>query len=252
MTEVGLDNGWLAGDGARTGLVREVVLDTETTGMVPDDGHRIVEIGAIELLNHVPTGRVFHTYVNPERDMPGEALLVHGLTTAFLREQPVFGEVVEALLAFLDSDGDGQAAAAKLVIHNAGFDLAFINHELERAGRPCFGPERLVVDTLALARQRFPGAPNSLDALCRRYSVDASTRTRHGALLDAELLADVYLGLLGGRQPDLGLLQVSARGGAVQTVVRTPRAPRPHAPTQNELAAHEAFLGLLEEPIWRL
>jgi DNA polymerase III subunit epsilon len=237
---------------ARAGLVREIVLDTETTGMVPEDGHRLVEVGAIELLNHVPTGRAFHTYVNPERDMPADALLVHGLTSAFLSDQPVFAEVVDALLAFLDSDGDGNISAAKLVIHNAGFDLAFLNSELRRAGRVCFGPERVVVDTLSLARQRFPGTSNSLDALCRRFSVDATTRTRHGALLDAELLAEVYLGLLGGRQPDLGLIQASARRGAVQAVVRVPRAPRPHAPTPEEMAAHEAFLGLLSSPIWRL
>jgi DNA polymerase-3 subunit epsilon len=245
-------DGAVAPASARASLVREVVLDTETTGMVPEEGHRLVEIGAIELLNHVPTGRVFHTYVNPERDMPADALLVHGLTSAFLRDQPVFAEVADALLAFLDSDGDGNVSAAKLVIHNSAFDLAFLNSELRRAGRTCFGTERLVVDTLALARQRFPNTSNSLDALCRRFEVDATARTRHGALLDAELLAEVYLGLLGGRQPDLGLIQVSARQGAVFAIVRTPRAPRPHAPTAEELAAHEAFLGLLGSPIWQL
>jgi DNA polymerase-3 subunit epsilon len=255
MVEVSMAGNGIEAAGAspaRAGLVREIVLDTETTGMLPEDGHRLVEIGAIELLNHVPTGRVFHSYINPERDMPADALLVHGLTSAFLSDQPVFAEVVDALLAFLDSDGDGNVSAARLVIHNAAFDLAFLNSELKRAGRACFGAERLVVDTLSVARQRFPNTSNSLDALCRRFSVDATARTRHGALLDAELLAEVYLGLLGGRQPDLGLLQLGERRGAVQPLVRVPRAPRPHAPMAAELVAHEAFLGLLESPIWRL
>lgn len=229
--------------------MREVVLDTETTGFEPDLGHRIVELGAVELINHVPTGRVFHAYVNPERDMPQDALRVHGLTTAFLRDQPPFAEIVDAFLAVLDRDHGGTPDPARLVAHNAAFDAAFINMELGRLGRPPLPPER-VVDTLALARQRFPGAPASLDALCRRFDVDGSARTRHGALLDSELLAEVYLGLLGGRQPDLGLLQArSRRVGAA--VTRVYRQPRPHQPSAAELAAHAAFVDRIEHAIWR-
>lgn len=227
--------------------MREVVLDTETTGIEPAEGHRIVELGAVELLNHVPTGRVFHAYVNPERDMPPDALRVHGLTSAFLQDQPTFAEVADAFLAFLDGDA---SEPARLVAHNAAFDAGFINMELKLLGRAPLPPER-VVDTLAIARQRFPGAPNSLDALCRRFEVDASARTKHGALLDSELLAEVYLGLLGGRQPDLDLIQVRSRrsGPALE---RTWRAPRPHAPSAEELAAHAAFLDRIQNPIWRL
>jgi DNA polymerase III subunit epsilon len=230
--------------------MRQIVLDTETTGLDPLDGHRIVEIGAVELSNHVPTGRTFHTFVNPERDMPHDALQVHGLTVVFLREQPVFADVVEAFLAFLDLDRDGGPSPAKLVIHNAAFDLAFLNMELDRLGRPPLGLER-VVDTLQLARQQFPNAPNSLDALCRRFTVDAAARTLHGALLDSQLLADVYLCLIGGRQPDLGLIVVRDRRGLASDVVRTPRPARPHAPSPAELAAHLAFLEQLTDPIWR-
>jgi DNA polymerase-3 subunit epsilon len=230
--------------------MREVVLDTETTGLDPHDGHRIVEIGALELINHVPSGRVFHTYVNPDRDMPADALLVHGLTSAFLRDQPSFADVAADLLAFLDSDRDAKPAPAGLVIHNAGFDVAFLNSELVRLGLPTLGPERSIVDTLNLARTRFPGAPNSLDALCRRFNVDASARIRHGALLDAELLAEVYLGLIGGRQPDLGLVVVAARRTVLRVRERPPRPVRAHAPTAEERAAHQAFLALIKDPVW--
>ncbi|MGH6943001.1 MAG: DNA polymerase III subunit epsilon [Geminicoccaceae bacterium] len=230
--------------------MREVVLDTETTGLEPHDGHRIVEIGALELLNHVPTGRVFHTYLNPERDMPADALSVHGLTSVFLRDQPRFADIVDDLLAFLDHDREANPASAGLVIHNAGFDLAFVNSELVRLGRAPLGTERRIVDTLLLARARFPGAPNSLDALCRRFSVDASVRVKHGALLDAELLAEVYLGLLGGRQPDLGLVVQTSRRTVILARERVPRPPRPHAPDAAELAAHQAFLALIKDPIW--
>ncbi len=229
--------------------MREVVIDTESTGLDPNEGHRLVEVGAIELFNHVPTGRVFHSYINPERDMPPEALQVHGLTSAFLQDQPVFAEVADAFLQFLASDGEDQHAPARLVIHNAAFDLAFLNHELQRAGRPLLDGEH--VDTLLLARQRFPGASNSLDALCRRFAVDATARSRHGALLDSELLAEVYLALMGGRQPDLGLVQQAAAAAALQVRERVLRAARPHAPSPAELAAHEAFLNQLANPIWR-
>jgi DNA polymerase III subunit epsilon len=229
--------------------MREVVIDTETTGLEPADGHRLVEIGAIELFNHVPTGRVFHSYINPEREMAAEALQVHGLTSAFLQDQPVFAEVADAFLQFLNSDGDSNHASARLVIHNAAFDLAFINHELRRCGRAILECEH--VDTLLLARQRFPGASNSLDALCRRCNVDATTRTRHGALLDAELLAEVYLWLMGGRQPDLGLVAQTGAQIVVQVRERVVRPARPHAPSPAELAAHEAFLAQLSNPLWR-
>jgi DNA polymerase-3 subunit epsilon len=229
-------------------VMREVVLDTETTGLEPGEGHRIVEIGAVELVNHLPSGRVFHTYINPERDMPHEALQVHGLTTAFLQDQPVFADVVEEFLRFLHHDDEDNHAPARLVIHNAGFDVAFLNHELKRAGRPLLDGEP--VDTLLLARQRFPGASVSLDALCRRFAVDASTRIRHGALLDSELLAEVYLALIGGRQPDLGLVRQAASAMVERARERIMRPARPHAPSPAELAAHEAFLAQLTSPIW--
>jgi DNA polymerase-3 subunit epsilon len=230
--------------------MREIVLDTETTGLVPADGHRVVEIGAIELFNHIPTGRVFHTYVNPERDMPEDALQVHGLTSASLAGHPRFAEVVDEFLAFLDHDGNAHPAPARLVIHNAEFDIAFLNSELARLGRPPLDGGYGVVNTLMIARQRFPGAPNSLDALCRRFNVDASARTRHGALLDAELLAECYLGLIGGRQPDLGLVAVAATRRLTVVRQREVRPPRPHAPSAAELAAHRAFLEQLSNPIW--
>jgi DNA polymerase-3 subunit epsilon len=231
--------------------MREIVLDTETTGLEPTDGHRVIEIGAVELFNHVPTGRVFHSYVNPGRDVPADALRVHGLSAAFLAGQPPFAEVVDEFLAFLDHDGAAEPAPARLVIHNADFDIAFLNMELGLLKRPPLDGGRLIVNTLQIARQRFPGAPNNLDALCRRFNVDGSARTRHGALLDAELLAEVYLGLMGGRQPDLGLLTAIA---AQRTIVRerVPRPARPHAPSAAELAAHAAFLDQITNPIWRL
>jgi DNA polymerase-3 subunit epsilon len=231
--------------------MREIVLDTETTGLVPGDGHRVVEIGALELFNHIPTGRIFHTYVNPERDMPEDALQVHGLTSAFLAEQPAFAEVVDEFLAFLDHDGNADLAPARLVIHNAEFDIAFLNSELTRLGRSPLDGGYGVVNTLQIARQRFPGGPNNLDALCRRFNVDLSARTRHGALLDAELLAECYLGLIGGRQPDLGLVAIATARRVTVIRQREARAPRPHAPSAEELAAHAAFLQQLTDPIWR-
>lgn len=231
-------------------MIREVVFDTETTGLEPAEGHRVVEIGALELINHVPTGRSFHVYLNPERGMDAAALQVHGITSAFLEDQPVFAEVADDFLAFIDQDREGQPSEAKLIAHNAAFDVAFMNMELERAGRPPLGQER-VIDSLLLARQRFPGAPNSLDALCRRFEVDTSARVKHGALLDAELLADCYLWLIGGRQPDLGLTVGPRRAGIAVERPRTPRPPRPHAPHPAEVAAHEAFLDKLDDPIWR-
>lgn len=222
-------------------MLREIVLDTETTGLDPDQGHRIVEVAALELVNHLPTGKTFHSYLNPERDMPEEAFRVHGLSAEFLADYPVFAEVAGPLLDFL--------ADSPLVIHNAGFDIRFLAAELVRHGREPLPPSR-GIDTLLLAQRRFPGAPNSLDALCRRFSVDNTARTLHGALLDCELLAEVYLHLLGGRQTMLGLERPGARGAAARAP-RPVRPPRPHAPTAEELAAHAAFIAKLDDPVWR-
>ena len=222
--------------------MREVVLDTETTGLEPSAGHRIVEVGAVELVNHIPSGRRFQRYLDPKRDMPEGAERVHGLTSGFLAKQKRFAEEADALLEFI---GD-----AKLVMHNAPFDLGFLNAELERIGRPPIPPER-AVDTLVIARRKYPGAPASLDALCKRFAIDCSAREKHGALLDAELLTDVYLELTGGRQPALGLQQaVPAAAAAPAAGSARARTPRPHAPTEAEAAAHAAFIATLKNPIW--
>jgi DNA polymerase-3 subunit epsilon len=220
--------------------LREIVLDTETTGLDPNQGHRIVEVAGVELVNHLPTGRTFHSYVNPERDMPEEAFRVHGLSAEFLAGYPVMADVVEPLLEFL--------ADSRLVIHNAAFDIRFLNAELGRHGREPLPPDR-AVDTLLLAQRRFPGAPNSLDALCRRFNVDNAARTLHGALLDCELLAEVYLHLIGGRQIGLGLDRPGGRSAAGGPA-RIARPPRPHAPSEDELARHAAFVAKLENPVW--
>jgi DNA polymerase-3 subunit epsilon len=223
--------------------MREIVLDTETTGLEPASGHRIVEIACVELVNHIPTGRSFQCYVNPERDMPADALAVHGLSDEFLSNKPRFAEIVDGLLQFI---GD-----APLVMHNAEFDVRFLNAEFQRVGRPPL-PAPSVVDTLQMARQKFPGAPISLDALCRRFAIDNSGRTRHGALLDAELLADVYLELVGGRQTGLELMAVSQVAPVAVTAARVPRLARPHAPTEAELAAHVLLVAQLKNPIWQI
>lgn len=224
--------------------MREIVLDTETTGLDPVNGDRLVEIGCVELVNHVATGRALHLYINPERPMSPEAEAVHGLGDDFLADKPLFADVVEEFLAFVGDD--------PLVIHNAAFDMGFLNMELRRLGRPAIA-DRRAVDTLKIARRRFPGAQASLDALCRRYGIDNSNRVKHGALLDAELLAEVYLELRGGRQPGLTLAgDASAEGEAGEIVVpEGVRPPRPHAPSAAELAAHEAFLDKLSDPLWR-
>ncbi len=222
-------------------MLREIVLDTETTGLDPKDGHRIVEIGAVELIDHLPSGATFHRYVNPERDMPQEAERIHGLTGAFLARHPVFAEIVEEFLDFI--------ADSPLVIHNASFDLRFLNAELRRCGRDPLPPAR-AIDTLLLAQRKFPGQSNSLDALCRRFGVDAAHRKLHGALLDSELLAEVYLHLIGGRQAALGLETGRRETAAKRGPPRRRRAPRPHAPTAEERTAHEAFLATLENPLW--
>ncbi|HJU15111.1 MAG TPA: DNA polymerase III subunit epsilon [Stellaceae bacterium] len=217
--------------------MREVVLDTETTGLDPREGHRIVEIACVELVHHLPTGRVFHRYVNPERDMPEDARAIHGLDAAFLAGHPPFAAVADELLAFIGTD--------RLVIHNAEFDLAFVNAELARLERPALGSP--YVDTLALARRRFPGSPASLDALCRRFSIDLSVRDKHGAEVDCRLLAAVYVELLGGRQPGLDF---TLSEDAAVAASRERREPRPHQPTPDELAAHQAMLTLLAGPLW--
>lgn len=228
--------------------MREIVLDTETTGIKPEEGHRIVELGAVELVNHVATGRVYHQYINPRRDMPAEAFNIHGLSAEFLSAHPVFEQVARDFIDFL---GD-----AKLVIHNAEFDMRFMNAEFGWAGLPVL-PMARAVDTLAIARKRFPGSPNTLDALCRRFGVDNSGREKHGALLDSELLAEVYLELIGGRQPDFGLATAggAARGPAAPTADWTPPPrprPLPARVTQAEAEAHAAFVAELgENALWR-
>ena len=222
--------------------MREVVVDTETTGLDPAEGHRIVEIGCLELVNHVPTGREYQTYINPDRDMPSGAFEVHGLSAAFLADKSRFAEVADAFLDFIGDD--------KLVIHNAGFDLGFINAELGRIERPPL-PRSRAIDTVEIARRKFPGAPANLDALCRRFAIDATARSRHGALLDAGLLASVYLALIGGRQPGLGLAAHADAATTAEVAATAARPPRPHAPTDAETAAHAAFVDGLKDPIWR-
>jgi DNA polymerase-3 subunit epsilon len=222
--------------------MREIVIDTETTGLDPHSGHRIVEIAALELMHHVPTGRKFHCYVNPERDMPDEAYAVHGLTADFLASHPPFAVVADAFLGFVAGD--------PLVIHNAEFDLAFLNAELNRLGRPSL--TAYAVDTLSLARRRFPGAPASLDALCKRFSIDLSARDKHGAEIDCGLLAAVYIELLGGRQPGLDFVVTPVAATVLATVASTRpmREPRPHAASDEELIAHAALLQTISNPLW--
>ena len=227
--------------------MREIVMDTETTGFDADKDDRIVEIGGIELLNHLPTGQTFHVYINPERPMPKDAFEVHGLGDDFLRDKPKFAEIVQGFVDFIGDD-------ARLVIHNASFDMKFLNAELRRLGRPAL-PWSRALDTLALAREKFPGAPASLDALCRRFGIDNSNRQLHGALLDSELLAEVYLELIGGRQPDLVLDQPAPGSTIAGPRGAAPRGPRP-APlpprlTPEEAAAHAEFVARLgESAVW--
>ncbi len=232
--------------------MREIIFDTETTGLDPKTGDRMVEIGCIEMVGRVETGRSFHAYFNPERDMPAEAERVHGLSAAFLATKPKFAESADELLAFL---GD-----APLVAHNAGFDFGFLNNELELAGREPIGMDRMV-DTVALARKKHPGAKLSLDALCTRYGIDRSHRVKHGALLDAELLAQVYVELTGGRQIGLGLSPIDP---AADTATAQPgnmpwhrppadkprREPRPHVASPEELERHRAFIAGIADAIW--
>ena len=225
--------------------MREIVLDTETTGIDHSKGHRIVELGAIELVNHIPSGKTFHAYIDPERDMPSDAEAIHGLTTQFLKGKAPFAAIAGDFLAFI---GD-----ASLVIHNAAFDVGFLNAEFTRLNMPGLLPER-VVDTLALARQRHPMGPNSLDALCKRYGIDNSKRDKHGALLDSELLADVYLELIGGRQAALSLSTVSITHHAMITptgIVRQRPVPLVSRLTELEILAHNAMIAELgEKALW--
>ena len=225
--------------------MREVVLDTETTGFDPESGDRIVEIGAVELMGHMATGRTYHQYINPERTMPDEAFQVHGLGDEFLSDKPKFAEVGQA---FLDFIGD-----AKLVIHNAAFDIKFLNAELKWMGLPQI-PWSQAIDTLEIARKRFPGSPASLDALCRRFNIDNSSRTLHGALLDSEILAEVYLELIGGRQPDFGLSNIPQKGSANGNdvwVARPRPTPLPSRLSEKEAAAHAEFIAKLgDDAIW--
>ncbi len=226
--------------------MREIVLDTETTGFKPSEGHRVVEIGCVELINHIATGDTYHQYINPERDMPLGAFEVHGLSEEFLSDKPVFSSIADDFLAFV---GD-----APLIIHNASFDMGFLNHELEQAGKSRL-PDEQAVDTLHMARRKHPSGPNSLDALCRRYGIDNSGRTKHGALLDSELLAEVYLELIGGRQPNLTLVDQTAgptdfsSSAAVGTKQRP--TPLPSRLTSAEIDAHRRFIeGIGEAAMW--
>jgi len=225
--------------------VREIVFDTETTGLNPAGGDRIVEIGCVEIYNRVETGRHFHAYFNPEREMPSEAEAVHGLTAIFLSDKPRFPELADDLLGFIED--------APLVAHNASFDFGFLNFELQRCGRPAVCMTRMV-DTLALARSKHPGAKHSLDALCMRFGIDRSQRVKHGALLDAQLLAQVYVELTGGRQIGLGLVaeagSVSVKQSSGPVTIREPRPARPHSAAAEELERHRAFIAQLVNPLW--
>lgn len=230
--------------------MREIVFDTETTGLSPNDGHRLVEIGCVEIVNRCETGRTFHAYINPERGMPAEAEAVHGLSATFLSDKPRFHEVVQDLIEFL---GD-----APLVAHNANFDMAFLNWELANCGFEAVCMSRMI-DTLAIARTRHPGAKHSLDALCTRYGVDRSQRIKHGALLDAELLTQVYVELCGGRQIGMMLAEEIAAESddslmiaAIAAAPRVARAPRPHSANEAELARHAAFIQKLVDPLWEV
>ena len=235
--------------------MREIVLDTETTGISAAEGHRIIEIGALELVNHTPTGNNLHIYINPERDIEDGAFAVHGISSEFLANKPVFADIAERFMQFVGED--------RMVIHNASFDMAFINAELTRLSLPEY-PMSRVVDTLAMARKKFPGAQANLNALCRRFEIDNSHRDLHGALVDADLLTEVYIELLGGRQPNLSLDVARTEKQEQQQTSETPIAQsgfsmrrdavqfsRSHMPSEAELSAHEGFLKKIEDPIWK-
>jgi len=229
-------------------MTLEVVLDTETTGMDPQDGHRIIEIGCVEIQNHLPTGRTLQIYINPERDIPSDATAVHGITNEFVADKPTFSQVYSD---FIDFIGD-----SKLVIHNAEFDMKFLNWELKNIGHQGLKWSR-IIDTLAMARKKYPGSPANLDALCRRFEIDNTSRTYHGALLDSELLAEVYLELIGGRQHRMGMGESAGSSGRADTGGllgkkndKLVREARPHKASAEELAAHEDLLGKLNDALW--
>lgn len=225
--------------------MREIVLDTETTGFDPAEGHRLIEIGCLELHNHIPTGRTYHQYLNPERDVPAEAVAVHGLTAEMLADKPTFSEVVDAFLEFIGED--------QLVIHNAEFDMRFLNAELRKIGYKALKNNPL--DTVMMARKMFPGQPANLDALCRRFKIDNSNRTLHGALLDSQLLAEVYLELRGGRQQGLGLVDAALASSNDDVVLGEGNAARPHRvfpASDAERAAHQKMIAALgDAAIWK-
>lgn len=224
-------------------MQREIVLDTETTGLDPASGHRVIEIGCVELMGRIRSGKSFHCYLNPERDVPAEAYAVHGIASEFLRDKPLFAAVADDFLEFLQD--------SPLVIHNAAFDMKFVNYELQQCSRPLLPFER-AIDTVQIARRLFPGAPASLDALCKRFNIDLSGRAKHGALLDAELLSDVYLELCGGRQTSL-LLSKEAEMEASHTTVAHEALDVPYRefnPSAEELAAHDAMLAGMKKPLW--
>ncbi len=223
-------------------MIRSVLFDTETTGLDPMAGDRVIEVAALELVNDLPTGRHFHALVHPQRSIPDEVVRVHGITLDKLEGKPLFGDIADDLLAFFADDN--------LVAHNAPFDFAFLNAEFTRLGHPPLDAARMI-DTLVLAKKKFPGMPNNLDALCRRFGIDLSERTTHNALLDCRLLAEVYVELTGGRQRGLSLAE--SGHGAMQVATYAalgPRTPRPIMPTEKELAAHAKFIEKLKEPVW--
>jgi DNA polymerase-3 subunit epsilon len=225
-------------------MKREIVLDTETTGLDPFSGHRVVEIGCVELIDGLRTGEFFHSYLNPERDVPAEAFRVHGLSTQFLSDKPIFAEKVDSFLEFI--------ADATLVIHNAAFDMKFVNFELDRLGFPAIAMDR-TIDTVLIARKKFPGSPASLDALCKKFDIDLSGRTKHGALLDAELLAEVYLDLMGGRQAifalDTNSRAITSNEHTV-TIAKTTLEARVFEVSEEEEEAHKTMLTKLKNPLW--
>jgi DNA polymerase III subunit epsilon len=222
--------------------MREIAFDTETTGFKPSEGHKIVEIGAVELINRVPTGKSFQTYLNPQRDVPKDAAQIHGLTTEFLLDKPLFAEKIDEFLDFLGE--------SKLIIHNAAFDMRFLNYEMKQVGKKAWSDE-LVFCTLEFARGKFPGSPASLDALCKRFNIDTSARTKHGALLDAELLAEMYLHLMGGAQNsmDLGVSSNNTKASNAMKV-RQLRPARLFSASEDEIKAHSEFLKKLKKPMW--
>jgi len=223
--------------------MREIVLDTETTGLDPKSGHRIIEIGAIELINHIPTSNIFHCYINPEREVDQGAFEVHGISTQFLSQFDTFENIVDEFNAFIEDD--------PLIIHNAPFDIGFLNCELSAIGRNTIDENR-IIDTLPMARQKFPGAQVNLNALCRKYNIDNSQRDLHGALVDADLLASVYLELIGGKQPGLGLANEQKKQGLKESVVQKQRVKRVFAINATELEAHSRLLESIANPIWRI